>query len=104
MVKDTEELEKVQRRATKLVPELKDLSYEDRLKELGLFKLSDRRKRGDAIFLFKVVHKLVDINVNQLFTLNHTTKTRGHSYKILQQSSNLDMRKYFQAIYIENRH
>ena len=80
---------------TKLVHELKYSPYEDRLKVLGLFKLSDRRKRGDAIFLFKVVHQLVDVNANQLFTLNHMSKTRGHPYKIMQQRSNSDMRRYF---------
>ena len=39
-------LEGVQRRATKLVPQIKDLSYENRLKALGLTRLVDRRVRG----------------------------------------------------------
>merc|ERR1711872_715775 len=42
-------LEGVQRRATKLVPQIKDLSYENRLKALGLKRLVDRRVRGDMI-------------------------------------------------------
>ena len=47
--KDIEVMEKVQRRATKMVPELKNLQYEDRLQRLGILNLSARRLGGDLI-------------------------------------------------------
>ena len=54
--KDLYMLEKIQRRATKLIPELKDLTYEERLKECGLSTLETRRLRGDQIEVFKILN------------------------------------------------
>ena len=46
---DIERLEKIQRKVTKIPLELKDLSYKERLKYLGLTSLDLRRQRGDLI-------------------------------------------------------
>ena len=45
MKKDIKKLERIQRTATKMVPKLRDLAYEDRLKEIGLLMQPDRRER-----------------------------------------------------------
>ena len=55
---DIQTLEKVQRRATKLVPELRDLDYTNRLVALNLPSLLYRRRRMDMITVFRIVHGL----------------------------------------------
>ena len=51
--KDIKKIEKVQRRATNLIPHLKNLSYPERLYHLKLTTLEDRRHIGDLIQFFK---------------------------------------------------
>ena len=49
IVKDIELMEKVQKRMTRMLPDLTNMSYLERLKILGLTTLEFRRLRGDLI-------------------------------------------------------
>ena len=75
-------IENVQRRATRLLPELTDMSYDERLKQLDLSSLKYRRKRGDLIQLYKLVHKIDNIDSLKFFSYSKTINTRGDRYKI----------------------
>jgi hypothetical protein len=73
-VKDIQCLESVQRRATKLVPELQHLSYEERLKRLDLYPLEKRRLRGDLIETFKILKGLEKVDATQFFCVSSTMR------------------------------
>ena len=80
--KDIESVEKIQRRATKLIPELKDMTYTERLKKLKLPSLAHRRRRGDMIQTFKIIKGIEDIPSERFFRLCTSSSTRGHSLKL----------------------
>ena len=88
-------LEKIQRRATKLIPELRDLRYEERLKECGLTKLETRRLGGGGqIEVFKILNGYANIDSNIFFEIKKSKITRGHNFTLVKKQSRLDVRKY----------
>ena len=68
--KDIDTLEKIQRRATKLIPGLRDLTYEERLKECGLTTLETRTPKieGGSIEVFKILNGYENIDSNLFFS------------------------------------
>ena len=54
---DRELLEQIQGKATKMVRELKHLSYEDSLRKLGLLSLEKRKLQGDFIVAFQYINE-----------------------------------------------
>ena len=102
-----DKLEKLQRRATRMVKSISHLSYEERLKELQLPTLKYRRTRSAMLFLYKYTHGLVDVDLNTHCTIcdiknpllpTFTTQTRGHDKKFHIQY-HLGMRQKFFTSY-----
>ena len=91
--KDIELLEGVQKRATKLISDLEDKSYEDRLLCLNPTTLETRRLRGDLIEVFKIFKGFDNLDPFTFFELC-TAPTRGHSLKLVKLRCRLDVTKF----------
>ena len=95
--KDIDLMEKVQRRATRMMTKDKNLSYHDRLKKFGLTTLETRRLRGDLIEVFKFFKGYYNVDFNKFFQLS-STHLRGHKLKMYKPRVHLDIRKYFFSV------
>ena len=82
--KDKSLLERVQHRFTRLFPHLRGLPYEERLNQLGLWSLGERRNRADLIEIFKMVKGLTATPWSVFFLRAEDKKTRGHSWKLVK--------------------
>jgi len=83
MKKDIEALEKVQKRATKVLPQLKHMNYSDRLKACKLpTYLHYRRIRGDMIETYKIMTGKYDIDIAHSLVGVCSSVTRGHSLRL----------------------
>ena len=85
-------VENMQRRSTRLLPELRHMSYKDRLKELNLPTLLYRRQRADMTQVFKIMKGIDDIAFEDFFQMADSL-TRGHTLKLFKPRCNKSVRQ-----------
>src|SRR6218665_904780 len=96
-----EKLEKVQRRATKMIQGFKYLSFEERLIRCGLTTLEKRKSRGDLIEADKFITGKESIQWGRFFELAPSKVTRGHRYKLFKKRKGTLGHKCFSARYVD---
>ena len=102
MKKDIFKLEQVQHRATRLVPDLRRYSYEERLNKLGWTTLEERRVRGDLIQYYKILNNLDKVKWQRDFSVTHSISIdgpargiRGHDLRVTREITRFNPRHNF---------
>ena len=100
--RDIDILEKVQRRAVNRVTGLKGKTYEEKLREVGLLSLYDRRKRGDAIQVWKALNDQSILNPDMFHYANidnpRLTRCTSKKFNLAKPFGTLDVRKHFFSV------
>jgi len=94
-VGDMRMIESVQRRWTRQIRGMEELSYDERLRRLNLYSVKGRLLRSDLILCYKIFHDLSVIKPTDLFVMAPSVGTRGHKYKVRVPQTSIDARRLF---------
>ena len=99
-----QEIEKVQRRATKMVPSIQNKTYFQRLVELKLPSIKFRQLRSDLIQTYKIIHNIDNIDCNDFFTFDKYNKTRNNELKLFKPfvKTAIKKKKFFAHIILND--
>jgi len=96
---DVSVLERVQRRAFRMISDMGHMSYDEKLQSLGVQTLEDRRRRGDAIEIFKTINGFNDVDPATWFNFvrdRHDLNTRSFvDNGIVPEKASLNIRRNF---------
>ena len=97
---DIDLLENVQKQAIRMISGLRSTSYEDKLKEIGLWTLEKRRRMFDMVQVYKILNDVgnIDVSISKISVdANQRISTRSQSdpLNLVKKRNSLDIRKYF---------
>jgi len=97
-------LERIQYKYTKMIKDMRDRTYEDRLKCLRLQTLEERHNRQDLVEVFKMYkgYRPSSVALQERHRLN-SKGTRGHSCKLMKARCTKDITRYFFSNKVINR-
>ncbi len=95
-------MEHIQRRATRKVKGMRELSYEERLRRLNIVSLERRRLRGDLILAYSIFHSRLDLPQAKFFEVPSERDLRGHDFKLRHSSFRLPRRKAAFSVRLPN--
>ena len=88
--KDKDSVERVQRRATRLIPRRARLRYKERLKETGLHTPERRLLQGDMMEMFNIMKGVNKTSSDELFSRVDSDRTGGRSLRVKKRRVNLE--------------
>ena len=91
---------KIPRRATKMIPEIRNHSYHQRIKDLDLISLVQRRLRGQLIEVFKYLNEFTTASARRLFDYDLNDRTRNNGAKLIVKHFNTSVAQHFYPIKI----
>ena len=94
---DIDNIERVQRRATRMISELANLEYSERLRRCNLTILEIRRHRANLLEVYRIVHGMEDLDPGKFFVFRDDREgreSRGHNLHILKQRFSLMVRRF----------
>ena len=98
--RDIDKMEKIQRRATKMIPEIRNHSYHQRIQELDLISLVKIRLRGQLIEVFKYLNRFTTASARGLFDYDLNDRTRNNGAKLIVKHFNTSVAQHFYPIKI----
>ena len=100
--KDIDILEDIQKRVVRMTSGLTSTSYQEQLKELKMMTLLERRKRGDMIQVWKILHKHDNVEEATWFTRKRSdgarTRLTDSPFNLDLKNSNLEIRQNFFSV------
>ena len=98
--RDIDKMERVQRKATKMIPEIQNHSYQQGLKDLELISLIQWILQGQLIEVFKYLNRFNDVSATGLFDKDFNDRTRNNGKKLIVKRFNTSGAQNFLPINI----